>query len=323
MSGPGPRDCGLEGAVTVFFALITVMITALLLMVLESARTEGARLYMTIAANSAVDSLFSQYHRKLWEEYRLLGLEHYAYDQISDEMSGFLKPYFEAKNWFPMKLDSVDVEDLRLLTEDEAEYYEKEVLDYMKFGIAASVWDLLEAEKYTDGVKEGNSVNSLSDIYDDHTKEAVRLEEAIGKIGECLEEIEGHRSSAESALASCSGEEFISEARAMQTSLGKIPGLVSDYLRKAEKMQKGLEESRIKLDAEKAKGDLSEETWSMLNEDISEYESYVSEDGARRQEIEGFSGRAEEIWWYLLPVIFSAVYLGVTWFILDRRLNLE
>ncbi len=36
-----------------------------------------------------------------------------------------------------------------------------------------------------------------------------------------------------------------------------------------------------------------------------------------------FSGRAEEIWWYLLPVIFSAVYLAVTWFILDRRLNLE
>ena len=306
MSGPGQKDCGLGGAVTVFFALITVMITALLLMVLESARTEGARLYMTIAANSAVDSLFSQYHRKLWEEYRLLGLEHYAYDQISDEMSGFLKPYFEAKNWFPMKLDSVDVEDLRLLTEDEAEYYEKEVLDYMKFGIAASVWDLLEAEKYTDGVKEGNSVNSLSDIYDDHTKEAVRLEEAIGKIGECLEEIEGHRSSAESALASCSGEGFISEARAMQTSLGKIPGLVSDYLRKAEKMQKGLEESRIKLDAEKAKGDLSEETWSMLNEDISEYESYVSEDGARRQEIEGFSGRAEGISGYLDGLIAEA-----------------
>jgi len=36
-----------------------------------------------------------------------------------------------------------------------------------------------------------------------------------------------------------------------------------------------------------------------------------------------FSGGAEEILWFVLPVIFSAIYLGVTWFILDRRLNLE
>ena len=36
-----------------------------------------------------------------------------------------------------------------------------------------------------------------------------------------------------------------------------------------------------------------------------------------------FSGGAGEILWYVLPVVFSAIYLGVTWFILDRRLNLE
>jgi hypothetical protein len=36
-----------------------------------------------------------------------------------------------------------------------------------------------------------------------------------------------------------------------------------------------------------------------------------------------FSGGAGEILWYILPVVFSAIYLGVTWFILDRRLNLE
>lgn len=306
MKAPGRRPGELNGEVTVFFALITVVIIALLLMIVESARTEGARLYMTIAANSSIDSLFSQYHRKLWEEYRLLGLEHYAFDQITDEMSGFMKPYFEARNWFPMKLDSVDVEDMRLLTEDEAEYYEKEVLDYMKFGIAATVWDLLQAEEYTSGVREGGSVNDLSDLYDDHAKEAVRLEEAIGRIGECLEEIERYRENAESALSSCSGEGFISAARSMQTALGRIPGLVDDYLRKAEKMQKGLEKSRERLDEEKALGNLTEETWSALDEDFSEYESYVSEDGERRKEISGFSDRAAGISGYLDGLISEA-----------------
>ena len=61
-----------SGEITVFFALILTMIISLLFMILESAATQGRRLYLTVAANSAVDSLFSQYHRKLWEEYRLL-----------------------------------------------------------------------------------------------------------------------------------------------------------------------------------------------------------------------------------------------------------
>ena len=64
--------------ISVFLALTVSLVFALLLAVLESARTEGARLYLTIAANSSVDSLFSQYHRQLWEQYRLLGLEHYS-----------------------------------------------------------------------------------------------------------------------------------------------------------------------------------------------------------------------------------------------------
>lgn len=36
-----------------------------------------------------------------------------------------------------------------------------------------------------------------------------------------------------------------------------------------------------------------------------------------------FKGSAGEIVWYILPIAFSAIYLGFTWFILDRRLNLE
>ncbi len=69
----GTAKCGIakldttktvKAELTVFLALITVIIVAMLLLILESARVQGSRLYMTIAANSSIDSLFSQYHRK-------------------------------------------------------------------------------------------------------------------------------------------------------------------------------------------------------------------------------------------------------------------
>ena len=292
--------------ISVFFALVTAIIAAMLLLILESARTQGSRLYMTVAANSSIDSLFSQYHRKLWEEYRLLGLEHYAYDQITDEMGGFIKPYFEADNWYPMELDEIGIEDMRLITDDNAEYYESEVIDYMHYGIAASVWSLAEAENFGINLEDGTAVNSISDIYEGHAKEAMRLEEALETIGNNLSELSDHHGRAATCLDACSGRGFISEARQMIKTLDKLPGLIESYTQKAERMEAGLQESRRRLEAERSSGALSESSWEALNSDISEYESYVAEDGERRREIQAFTDRAKSDIIFLEAVIAEA-----------------
>lgn len=283
----------LRAEITVFFALISAITAAMLLLILESARTQGSRLYMTVAANSSIDSLFSQYHRKLWEEYRLLGLEHYAYDQLTDEMTDFINPYFRADNWYPMETEEISIEDLRLITDDNAEYYEAEVLDYMRYGIAASVISLAEADLFSGSIRDGTAVNGMSDIYEGHAREAMRLEAAIEDIGDNLKELGEHRQRAEACLRAYSGRAFISEARQMQKNLKRLPGLIEVYERRADRMAEGLAESRRRLDSERESGDLSDSSWEALNSDAAEYESYVSEDGERRKEITGFADRAE------------------------------
>lgn len=287
----GPRNKAAE--ISVFLSLITAIIAAMLLLILESARIQGSRLYMTVAANSSIDSLFSQYHRKLWDEYRMLGLEHYATDQLSDEMSDFIKPYFEADNMYPMKLEEISVKDMRLLTEDNAEHYEKEIIDYMHYGIAAAVMSLSEADDIELNIREGSSVDGLSDIYEGHGREAMRLEEAIEDIGKCLEKISDHAKRAEACLRVCNGRAFINEARKMQKLSDKIPDLVDKYIRQAERMEAGLAASRGKLDAERDNGNISQSAWEAIDNDIAEYESYVSEDGMRRSEISGFKERSD------------------------------
>lgn len=248
---------------------------------------------MTLAVNSSIDSLFSQYHRELWDEYRLLGLEHYAYDQLSDEMSDFMKPYFDADNWYPIEPGEIGIRDMRLITDDNGKWYETEVLDYMHYGIAASVMSLLEADNMSAGIKEGSSVDMLSDIYDGHAKEAVRLEEAIENITECLDSINSHYSRADACLNAENGRGFAAEARQMQRELSRIPSLVEKYLRQAERMKNGLAESRMKLEAERKSGNIGSDAWEALDSDIREYESYVNEDGARHSEITGYIQRAE------------------------------
>ena len=62
----------LRGSVTLFLALVLTSCCALICALLESARTAGTRYYAALAANAAVDSLFSRYDHTLFARYRIL-----------------------------------------------------------------------------------------------------------------------------------------------------------------------------------------------------------------------------------------------------------
>lgn len=292
------------GQITVFFALTLCLVFALLLGILESARTQGARLYFTQAVNSAMDSLFSQYHRKLWEDYRLLGLEHYEEQQLCDEMERFLSPYLGASDWYPEELGEITVEDRLLLTELDGELFEREVLDYMKYGIFESLWDYGTAVKMLADIGEAGALDRVSDLYEDHTKEAVRLEKAIEDLNQALTEQKEHYESALAAVERLSGGSFIHYMQRMQEALRQVPKLVQAYEEQADRLAQALGESRQRYEAEKES--LSEAVRGAMESDIREYESYVNEDGARRQQIAALPEKAEANAAFLDSVIAEA-----------------
>ena len=76
-------------SITVFLSLILVCVSALICALLESARTAGVRYYLQTAADAAMDNLYSNYHRQLWEQYRLILYEGVDEDTLSkDFLSG-------------------------------------------------------------------------------------------------------------------------------------------------------------------------------------------------------------------------------------------
>ena len=128
------------GEITVFLSLSLLCIFALLCVMVEGARTAGSRYYFQVAANGSLDTLFSQYHRELWKQYRVLGLPYESEQDIIQRLDSYVEHYLAVENWYPMRLEAIDMKACDALTDQEGDFFIQEVLDYMKFGI----WDQLE-----------------------------------------------------------------------------------------------------------------------------------------------------------------------------------
>lgn len=273
-----------DGQITVFFSLIMMCMFAFFCVLLESARTAGARWYLQTAASSAMDSVFSQYHRKLWDTYRVLFAEYDTPEDVTDAFGGFILPYLEMENWYPIQYTGAQAEEIIRATEGQGAYFEKEVLDYMKFGIWHMDFDADTVQGLWNSAKEAASVKNMAESYRGHAREALKLEKSLEAISENLEEQQKLKNSGMSALNSYDGSDFRRAAEKMIRKLEQIPGLVRSYRRKADDLAKGMEISRAKY--EKESGDCGEEIQGLLEEEIQQYESYVNADGERRQEIE-------------------------------------
>ena len=273
----------LGGQITVFVSMILMILLAFLCVLLESARTAGARWYLQMAASSSMDSVFSQYHRELWEQYRLLFAEYETNEEIEADFSGFLTPYLETDNWYPMVLEQAQAEEVVRVTDGHGMYLEKEILDYMKYGI----WNLDfkgdEVEELWEQNREAEAVTEMAQTYRSRTKDMWKLERHLESISENLESQRKSREEGLEAISSYDGDGFRRAAKQMIRELKKMPGLVAKYEKEADRLAEKLAEDR--KEQEEREDQLQEETAKRLDEEIKEYESYVAEDGKRRQEI--------------------------------------
>jgi len=87
----------LGGQITVFISMVMMCIFALLCCLVESARTEGARWYLRMAASSSMDSVFSRFHRPLWDGYRLLFSEYESPQEPARDFETYLSPIWKPR----------------------------------------------------------------------------------------------------------------------------------------------------------------------------------------------------------------------------------
>lgn len=272
-----------KGQITVFISMILLCMFAMVCCLVESARTAGTRWYLQTAVSSSMDSVFSRYHRQLWDTYRLLFAEYEDESGLTQDFLTFLAPYLEAENWYPMRAESAHVEDMKFATGDHGIHLEESVIDYMEFGI----WDLDfyedSAEELWQLTREAEAVKAVSEQYRGHTKEAFRLEKSLEVISANLGRQARRKKDGLSELTRYSGSGFRREAQGMIRELEQIPKLVETYGKYADELAAHLAES--KMEFERRQGELGTESREILLEEIRQYESYVAQDGARRTEV--------------------------------------
>ena len=283
-----------QGEITVFLGMILLCVWALLCGLTESARTAGARCYLRHGLNSAMDSLMSQYHRKLWQQYRILGLEYGQNGELEQEFEEFLQPYLEADNWYPFELEAVEEPEVKPLTGENGKILERQITDYMKYGLLGTVWDELtegEAQELLRTVKEASAVKEVAERYESHSREALRLEERLEDIRGSLLRQEEKWSQGLKELEDADGGGFLRESDELVRELEKIPSLVERYQKEADRLAAKLSESRSFY--RERRQEIGSAAAAGLEDEMEAYETYISKDGERRREEEALTGAAK------------------------------
>lgn len=282
-----------SGQITVFLSLALLCIFSLMCGLIESARTAGARCYLKLAADSAMDSVFSEYHREVWDQYRLFLLESGDTEELQTVWKEYMGPYMDTSGWYSMEVESADAIQKVFITDDGGEHLNQEILDYMKFGIFQDIPDAKGAADLLKNLKEASSVGKLTESFSGHTREAVRLERALEDINDSLKKQKVHWQKAGERLETYDGSGFREEAGKLEKEMERIPYLVKTYGRLADQLKTSLNKTNKTKEA--LKNDISPEVYQDLYEDTGSYESYVNQDGARRREIEGIPGKLDPL----------------------------
>lgn len=282
-----------RGEITVFLALTLLCVWALMCGLVESARTAGARCYLRQAVDSSMDSLLSQYHRQLWGKYHILGLEFGDKQGLEQELCGFLSAYLEAINWYPLEAEEIQTAGMETLADRDGAFLEQQILDYMKYGLLNVEWEEIgadEAVSLARAVGEAGAVHQVADRYKAHAKEAVQLEKALEKLDKALSSQEEAWRKGTACLAEYDGDGFVDEVGRVEAELRKVPDLVKAYEARADRLDEKLKESRREFETEKEH--MSEAVLSGIEAEIRQYETYTSQDGARRRQVAALSEQA-------------------------------
>ncbi|WP_036607774.1 DUF5702 domain-containing protein [Oribacterium sp. P6A1] len=294
----------IQSSVTIFMALSFTMIAALLLTIVESCRTAGERYFWQVAADASMESLFSQYHRTLWENYRILGLQYRTDGDLSEEFYDFTEPYRTAHNLFPgnLKEENIQLSEHLHITEDTC--FEEEVLEYMKYGLMDSLIHFAGSQHNEADISkemqtifkrtgETKEIRELQKKYSLDSNDLKMVENAIFNVDAAAKNAAACHHDCWSSLASESPYSFYSQKDDFTDSLNSIDSAVREFSSAADNLAIKVQELRDDFESRKAA--LSSEGIAAIEAEISEYENYVSGNGTVRAEIEAMPSQSENL----------------------------
>ena len=282
----------MQASVTVFLSMILICIVSLMCTLLQSARMAGSGWYLQTALNSSLDSLMSKYHREAWEQYHILLLEADRKEKLEQEVSEYLEQYFSSDTVYGMKKKELEVADMTMVTDKRGDPLEREILDYMKYGIWTETEKEMDAGELAETIRSADGIAAVKASYQISSDHAFRLEETLEEIRKSLEKQKQYAEEGKRELKDCRGRAFIKTGKKLAGELERMPVLTENYNRAAKLLEADLDTAE--REAEQKREDIGEKAWELIKSQIDSYRSYTNKEGERRGEVERIKAAAME-----------------------------
>ncbi len=226
---------GKKGVITVYLALTLLILTSLIFVMIESARTAGARFFVRNAGDMAASSVLADFYDPLFERYRVYGRDSKAADMSGKQ--GFVKQEFVKvleKNLpadpglFGFESVETEVTDCVALTDYKGAFFRQQAVEYMEYrGVSFAFEKLLE----TLGVF--GDASKVSQILQEEEQVAEELEEIDKKILKLMQKTDGIKIGDEGIKLGWTGkvktvDEFIKKMVPGEPSMEKVSVQVAE-----------------------------------------------------------------------------------------------
>lgn len=181
-------DMKRKGSITIFAALVFMLIASFLFALLEASRVQMLGVYADMTSELALESVFAEYQPELWERYHLLGLdgayggtqfsEDYVMSVLASRIRLNLDNEGDGSRMLGLKLNSVMPVEYQLFTDGEGQVFLHSVTEYMKKRFPQEAVQELY-EKYIGG----QAVLERDGVGDSITNAKLAVEDNICRMG--------------------------------------------------------------------------------------------------------------------------------------------
>lgn len=216
--------------------------------------------------------------------YHIFFLETGRKEELEQELSEYLDQYLSSDTVYGMKKKKLTVADVYMATDENGEPLEREILDYMQYGVWTERGNDMDLEELAETIRSADGIAAVKTAYQINSDHVFRLEEALENIRESLEKQKKYVEEGKRELEGCQGRQFIKTGKKLAGEMERMPVLTEKYNKAAALLEAELDASE--QDAEQQKENIGEKAWELIKSQIDSYRSYTDKEGERRGEVE-------------------------------------
>ncbi len=129
----GRRFLDTRGQITVYLALIFLVMTGVAFCIIEGVREYGVGALSQDAVKTAGENVMANYDRTLWKEYHLFFLDPRERGYIEADGRKDINRYFHKSSFYTMKVSSLKVTKEKTAVDEDGLYLKHQIREWMKY----------------------------------------------------------------------------------------------------------------------------------------------------------------------------------------------